>query len=84
MKSEGKICYVETSIKGADVTDETIELAVKFAMSNQSFASVIIGAKNVKQLEENMRIESLVELNDIQLTHLKKRYKDFTLNCNTR
>lgn len=63
--------------------EQLSQLAVKFALENDYIDTVIIGAKNSRQMLENLKIESLPVLNTAQIEFLKKTYKDFNNNCNT-
>lgn len=59
------------------------QIAVKFSMQNENINSLIIGAKNVNQINQNLLIENLNNLTSEQLNYLQTTYKDFTNNCNT-
>ena len=57
-------------------------MAIKFALAPEGVTSLIIGAKNVAQLQQNMKTSSLPDIDDALLKKLYQNYGNVTDRAN--
>lgn len=58
------------------------QVAIHFALSHEGVSSLIVGAKNVKQMEMNMKTAKLPPLKNDLVNELRKKYGDITERAN--
>ncbi len=60
------------------------EMATKFSLSNPGVSTLILGARNSDQVNDNMNTSKLPMLSSPTLEILKRRYGNITEKCNTK